>query len=405
MRKLKGFSLIEVLVTILILSFIITLLLPGLQNARESARQVSCKHNLARLSESCIRHESIVGHYPSAGWSYQWLGIGSRQTDGSQPGGWIFNILPYIDGKRIKEISVSYKILNNRSHQQNVLIYNAYSELINNSLSIFNCPSRRTSRPIRVDQALSFYTTASSLFNFNTSSRADYAGNGGSNGICPPLYLFSSRAVPAAVIQQANSRIKKIEICHNPLGRPDSGNTQNLPYNAVFDEGHSNHENDLLGGCDTCDKSIDNIIFTPSNLDEGDAWVNTPLEIRFALPDMGIPDLQNGLFVRMGVLRSGHIVDGFTNTYMIGEKYVAIDSYQTGLDSGDKSVMYCGYSSSNIRWTTDKPQRDNMSSNPNIFGSNHEYGFNMAFADGSVRFIDYHIDEKLHKSFGNRQDY
>ena len=126
--------------------------------------------------------------------------------------------------------------------------------------------------------------------------------------------------------------------------------------------------------------------------------------MRFALPDMGVPDLQDGLYQRMAVLRSGNAVDGMTMTYMVGEKYVASGKYQTGLDSGDKAILISGYSSSNVRWAFEKPQRDAGDEHPNAFGSAHEDGFNMAFADGSVRTIGYDIDPVLHKSLASRND-
>lgn len=407
-NKYRAFSLIELLLVISIIILLIAFLLPSLQNAREYAREISCKHNLSRLAEASIRHEYILGYYPSGGWSSEWLGVVSRSSDGSQPGGWAFNLLSYIDARRVREIaSYNNSDTNNGKGNNKVLdsvIHNLYSQLANNSLSVFNCPSRRSSHPTRVDTSIGFRTPASAPLYLKTASRSDYAGNGGSTGVCPPLSWFSGRAISAAVIAQANSRIKKIEICHAPNGNPSNGNTHNLPYHSVFDEGHNNHPYDMLGGCETCYKPVDNIIFNPSSLDEGDAWINTPLEIRFALPDMGIPDLQDGIFQRMAVIRSGHIIDGMTSTYMIGEKYVSSGKYQSGLDSGDKMILVSGYSSSNIRWGFEQPKRDSLEEYPNAYGSSHNDNFNMAFTDGRVVSIGYDIDPIVHKSLSSRND-
>lgn len=406
--KLKGFSLVELLLVLSIFLVLISLLLPSLQNAREYARETSCRHHLARLSEASIRHEYLVGYYPSGGWSPEWLGVVSRSSDGSQPGGWAFNLLSYLDARRVREIaSYSHDTTNNgkgNTKTLDITIHNLYIQLANNSLSVFNCPSRRSSHPIRVDTSIGFKNPASSPLYLKTASRSDYAGNGGSTGACPPLGWFSGRAVSAAVIAQANSRIKKIEICHTPNGNPTNGNTHNLPYHSVFDEGHSNHPYDTLGGCETCYKSIDDTIFNPSSLDEGDAWVISPIEIRFALPDMGIPDLQDGIFQRMAVIRSGHIIDGMTGTYMIGEKYIHVGKYQSGLDSGDKMILISGYSSSNIRWGFEQPRQDTFDEHPNAYGSAHYDGFNMAFSDGRVIMIGYDIDPIVHKSLSSRND-
>jgi prepilin-type processing-associated H-X9-DG protein len=423
-KKIKNrmaFSLIEVLVSMTIVASIATMLLPATQNARESARQAWCRHNLVRLAESMNRHEFIMGHYPAAGWSPEWLGVSARSSDASQPGGWAFNLMNYIDARRVRDIGSYTGSLTTSSgngsgkgntgdagggndKHLDAAIHAAYVQLTNNSLGVFNCPSRRTSKPVRVDTAMTFHTPASAPLSLQTATRTDYAVNGGSTGVCPPLPSFVGRAISAAVIAQANSRIKKIEICHCPPGKPENGTTRNLPYQSIFDEGHSNHPDDLLGGCETCYRPVDETIFNPASLSEGDAWVASPLEIRFALPDMGVPDLQDGLFQRMAVLRSSHAVDGMTMTYIVGEKYIDAGRYHSGLDSGDKAPLISGYSSSNIRWGFERPHPDAAEERPNAFGSAHEDGFNMAFADGSVRMLDYDIDPAVHKAMASRND-
>lgn len=66
MRRSKGFTLLELLVVITIISILAAMLLPGLSRAREAARRVSCANNLRQLSLSFIMYANETrGEYPS----------------------------------------------------------------------------------------------------------------------------------------------------------------------------------------------------------------------------------------------------------------------------------------------------------------------------------------------------
>ena len=49
------------------------------------------------------------------------------------------------------------------------------------------------------------------------------------------------------------------------------------------------------------------------------------------------------------------ITDGTTDTYLLGEKYLDTDYYQTGQDHADNESMYCGYDNDNHRVTYYNP--------------------------------------------------
>ncbi len=74
--------------------------------------------------------------------------------------------------------------------------------------------------------------------------------------------------------------------------------------------------------------------------------------------DMGIPDTQDGISFRMSRLQAASVLDGLSNTYLLGEKYVSAGTYEIGDDQGDSRPMMVGYSSDNVRWGLEPPQRD-----------------------------------------------
>src|SRR5208337_4181505 len=92
-----GFTLVELLIVISIIGVLIALLMPAVNSARESGRLAQCSNNLHQMAMGCLALESKHRYLPGGGWGWQWAGDPNRGFGSQQPGGWQFNILPFID--------------------------------------------------------------------------------------------------------------------------------------------------------------------------------------------------------------------------------------------------------------------------------------------------------------------
>lgn len=85
----RGFTLLEVLVSMATLGVLFGLVLSGIQRTRESANRLKCQNNLRQLGVASLGYENQYGKYPDGG----------RKTDGM---GFFGEILPFVDMGNIK---------------------------------------------------------------------------------------------------------------------------------------------------------------------------------------------------------------------------------------------------------------------------------------------------------------
>src|SRR5262245_26140759 len=105
-RRVRGaFTLVELLVVIAIIGVLVALLLPAVQAAREAARRMQCQNHLKQIGLAFHNHHDVFGHLPTGGWGWGWVGDPDSGPGIRQPGGWCFNILPYVEGKNIYDIA------------------------------------------------------------------------------------------------------------------------------------------------------------------------------------------------------------------------------------------------------------------------------------------------------------
>jgi prepilin-type N-terminal cleavage/methylation domain-containing protein len=340
----RGFTLVELLVVITIIGILIALLLPAVQAAREAARRAQCQNHLKQLALACLSHESAIGYLPSNGWGTYWEGDPDRGFGKRQPGGWIYNILPFLEQQAIHDLGAGQDINTKRT---------TFTLREATPLSVLNCPTRRKV----ATQPNYDYPGTTPMFNMGPVqqwTRSDYAVNTGDH-----------------------------ELIDGEIG-----------YSYIYDG--------TWGAIPSDYASADLLLVNPYN---GTAS-SKPSGTNY-WPTMYFV---TGVSFLRSQLRSSQITDGTSTTYLVGEKYLDPDHYDTGSDPADNVGTYQGFANDLSRETD--VVAENIAAMPDtpgisilaIFGSAHQNIFNMAMCDGSVHAINYSIALQVHKDLGNRMD-
>lgn len=166
-RHRRAVSLMELIVVVSAVSLLVSLLLPAVMAAREAARRVSCVNHLKQLGLAVHLHQDSQGHLPVNGWGFRWTGDPDRGFGIQQPGGWVYNVLPFVEEASLRDLGRGLSPEQKRAQAR---------ARLERTLPLFNCPSRR--RPV----LFPYGPRAFPLYNADHAvavAKSDYAVNGG----------------------------------------------------------------------------------------------------------------------------------------------------------------------------------------------------------------------------------
>jgi prepilin-type N-terminal cleavage/methylation domain-containing protein len=156
----------------------------------------------------------------------------------------------------------------------------------------------------------------------------------------------------------------------------------------------------------------DGIPYGPGSYPDEEAWTQNGTWATQG----GNPGSNTGIYLVHYVVKPREIIDGTSHTYLVAERYISPDVYDTGIAASNDQGWDEAYDFDVARWTQNdnppvgtvsvfQPRRDQRGNdNALCFGSAHAATFNVVLCDGSVHPMKYDIDLETHRRLGSRKD-
>jgi type II secretory pathway pseudopilin PulG len=162
------------LVVIAIIGILVAVLLPAINAAREAARRTQCRNNLKQLglaANSCL---SATKAFPTGGWGWGWAGDPNYGAGLNQPGGWLYQILPYIEENHVWSLGKGL---------QGAARGNAIKQAVGTAIPIYFCPSRRNAQLVKWSHTTNYRNLINAGVGFpDMVGRNDYVSCSGTVG-------------------------------------------------------------------------------------------------------------------------------------------------------------------------------------------------------------------------------
>jgi prepilin-type N-terminal cleavage/methylation domain-containing protein len=339
-HRKNAFTLVELLVVITIIGILVSLLMPAVQSAREAARRAQCLNNVKQIGLAMLQHDHHHGFFPTGGWGWGYVGDADRGFDYHQCGGWINNVLPYLEQKPLYDLGAGLPAAAKST---------ANAERVQMPLVMFNCPTRRRALTYPYKSYIDGGSGGppANYDNVTMVARSDYAANGGDKITLPSSIgggAWSSNCgngdcgPPAWPTEQTLQATLQIVHAYQPTGIV-----------CILSEVKAAQISD--GAANTYLAGEKNLVpdYYSTGVDSGDN------------ENMYIGDNSD---VTRWVATSGANSQGFLPPW------------------------------------PDTPGYDNY----NSFGSAHPSTFSMVFCDGATRAVSFSIDPNLHRLLGCRND-